>query len=126
MKGEHSIIVTGLKIKLIKFISGLNENYRYVINGNEIFGAGSIRPSEFYIVLSGNDIGRALWNVKNSGASISKSDNFFDIHNPQYLSLDARTDDFEEVLGTVLFYVIKQAYTRWLLNFITVLQERII
>jgi hypothetical protein len=103
-KRSHSIIVMGLQLQVLNFVAGENDSYSYVIEGDEIIGLGSTKPHEFSLSLSGKKVGRAKWILDSTSGTVavSRSANFFDIENPQYLTLRANDDDLEAIEGTVL------------------------
>jgi len=102
MKGPHSITVNAMQLKLINFFPGTDKNYSYTIEGDEIIGAGLIKPNIFSLSIFGNKIGHAKWSMQDGTIAVSKSQNFFDIESPQHLFLNANSDDCENIICNVI------------------------
>ncbi len=95
-KGEHSIVITGMKLILNSFDPIEIPEYAYEIESSSVIGAGTVKPNIFALSLNGSKVGYATKSVDNKSIK-SLSSNFFDTTPAEKIALKPSNDYPEEV-----------------------------
>jgi len=102
--GKHSINLHALVLEVLRYQPGAVAELAYVIEGEEVLGAGVARPHVFQVTLAGSRVEAARWVVDATRGVVhqARSGNFLDTLEPRVLTFPAGAPDIEEIQGTVL------------------------
>lgn len=92
--GDSKILLKRIGINVVKYEDGENEDLSYQIQGDEISGAGLLKPEQFYVSLFGKKVGYAKW-VRSDGSCVESKNykNLLDTNDLKYITLQAKSDD---------------------------------
>jgi hypothetical protein len=112
-KGNHPIVIWGLKLELVKYDSQKVPEFTYAPSINKIIGSGTIEPRTFRVGFDGPKVRPSTWIHADRTAHRARSDNFLDTDAPRKLTVRSGDDDVEEVECTVLAHKTGQYEARF-------------
>lgn len=102
--GNRSINLHALVLEVVRFEAGPVPDLAYRIEGEEVQGAGVVRPHVFQVTVSGERVEPARWILDATRGIVvrARSANFLDTPDPRLLTFPAGGADIEEIQGTIL------------------------
>jgi hypothetical protein len=92
-EGDATITLRGLELNIENFRPGPQPTYAYKALGDEVIGAGPIKPLVYHVALFGNRVGPAMRVIDpKRGGLIARSGNFLDTEDPELFEL-SKADD---------------------------------